>query len=71
MDAGARGHDGEREQDSTVKKKITMALKGQKMCGTMDGANNNCVGRFPRGQHWREPCAPRFVKWHSHRGILH
>lgn len=31
-----------------------MALEGHKMCGTMDGANNNCVVRFPRRQHWRE-----------------
>lgn len=31
------------------KEEITMALEGHKMCGTMDGANSNCVGRFPRG----------------------
>lgn len=32
-----------------MKKKITMALEGHKTCGTMDEANNDCVGRFPGG----------------------
>lgn len=50
---------------------MTMALEGHKMCGTMDGANKNCVGRFPRDSAGEGPCARSFVKWHTHRSILH